>query len=138
MHVAHFALTKRVYESDTNARRQFRNGVVHEGHFPQREQAHDFGKYVYEAIVQGMDQLRALADESAQRVIALDLARTLGPLHRQPGRVSPTVCGMHTLVSYAFVGQRLSFSDALSDWNAFNCWDLAEELARGTAPGVDS
>jgi hypothetical protein len=134
MHLAHLLLTNTRYEGDdgkmnvgSQKRREFRNTVVHDGRFATEAEALDYGQYVYEAVIDGLEELRQHAAGTIEAQVSNEAS---GQLSRQASEAAPgstdalQLHQIETLISHA-VGSRTSFADALDAWGKRNEWGHA-------------
>ncbi len=129
MYFAHLALTKTRYVGDPEKRRTFRNHVVHDGTFPTPEEALDYAAYVYETISDGLEQLKRLAQESMERVIAIEVGRGRQTLRDRGVQEAISTTFVGTLLSHGYAHPRRLFADVFREWSELNAWDLCDEYA---------
>lgn len=130
MHLAHLLLVGEPYDGDPDKRRTFRNNVVHNGMFPSRDEALNYGRYVYDTAWEGLDELRSKAGDLVDVEVAWGIADAHRKLTARASDTPRSTYGVATLINMAgMLGPRRSFDDALINWNFANVWDLnsAEE-----------
>ena len=129
MYFAHLVLTNSRYEGDPEARRTFRNRVVHDGLFPTRQEAFDYAAYVYETIGDGLEQVRRLAGKSTDLEMAFDVWRGHNALRARGIRTAISTSTIMTILSHAHAGPRRPFAEAFRDWSDWNVWDTNKHFA---------
>lgn len=136
MHLAHLLLTGTSYAHDVRKRREFRNEVVHDGRFPSRSEATDYGSYVFAALTDGIEELRmhaeaAATDElNAQTVAAHQKLASEAVRFRQSRWVQ-------TIVSFMNYRRGMTFEQVIHFWNDNNVWDLFGAEAKAAEPDDD-
>ena len=130
MYLAHLLLVHRRYERYPEARSNFRNKVVHEGVFPSREEAMDYGTCVYDAVVDGIGQLKSNAREAADREIAIALAPAHSKLRDPSSKWSAATHWVKTFLPFEDEASPRSFDEAFRQWSELNVWDITSTLAR--------
>lgn len=94
----------------TDEQANFRNNVIHKGHFPSPDEAAEFGEAVYKIISTGIRELRSHCDASMQQ--ARQIARNAAAKQVGPNEVCGTF-GMGTTVSLLVLDEPPPLKEAL-------------------------